>query len=40
MLQAPQIQQVLRYYFCGGDHQNGHYLAPSDCRQEKKAHYL
>jgi len=38
--QVHQVQQILRCNFCGGNHQNDHYLVPGDEQQEEEAHYL
>ena len=38
--QAHQVPQILRCDFCGGNHQNGHCLAPGDGEQEEEAHNL
>ncbi|KAG5094714.1 hypothetical protein JHK84_050302 [Glycine max] len=38
--QAHQVQQILRCDFCGGNHQNGHNLAPGDGQQEEEAHHV
>ena len=38
--QVHQVQQQNKCDFCGGDHQNGHCLAPNEFQQEEEALYL